>query len=75
MTLDDLKHIFRFQLVADDEFTPTDTVTYTLFEGQDRVTGTADIEKLDTLIPLLDNFQFDGYSNRTPLFIKPDSQL
>ena len=43
-----------------------------LFEGQSRVTGTHDAKDLAGLVALLDNFQFDGYRDKTPLFIKPE---
>jgi hypothetical protein len=76
MTLDDLKHIFRFQTTADADYTPKDTVEYLLVEsGGGRVTGTHDVYDLESLIILLDNFVFDGYTNRTPIFVKPESEL
>jgi hypothetical protein len=75
MTLDDLKHIFRHQTTATDEYTPSDTLVYLLFEGQNRLEGKIAVDKMEDLVAMLDNFQFDGYRDRTPLFIKPDTNL
>jgi hypothetical protein len=75
MTLEDLKHIFRFQTTADETYTPKDTVDYMLFEGQNRMPGTHDIHDLEGLLILLDTFQFEGYRDRMPLFIKPEPEL
>lgn len=72
MTVDDLKHIFRFQIIADTDYTPKDTVEYMLIEGQTRITRSHDALELDSLIILLDNFQFEGYKDRVPVFLKPD---
>lgn len=72
MTLDDLKHVFRFQMTADENYTPTGTLEYVLFEGQNRITGHVPTEDIEKLVVLLDNFQFDGYRDRTPLFVKPE---
>ena len=72
MTLEDLQHIFRFQTTADADYTPRDTVEYLLIEGQNRMTGTHELHELDSLTVLLDNFQFEGYRDRVPVFVKPD---
>jgi hypothetical protein len=72
MTLEDLKHIFRFQTTATDDYVPKDTVDYMLFEGQNRIAGSCATNEMEKLVALLDNFQFDGYRDKTPLFIKPD---
>jgi hypothetical protein len=73
MTLQDLQHIFRFQLTADAEYTPKDTVEYILIEGQNRLPGVHDAYDLEGLVILLDNFVFDAYRDRTPVFVKPES--
>lgn len=75
MTVDDLKHIFRFQTTADADYTPKDTVEYLLIERNSRITGTHDAYDLASLIVLLENFIFDGYKDRTPVFVKPESEL
>jgi hypothetical protein len=75
MTKDDLTHIFRFQTTADIDYTPKDTVEYLLVERGSRTTGTHDAYDLSSLIVLLENFIFDGYKDRTPVFIKPESEL
>jgi hypothetical protein len=72
MTVDDLTHIFRFQTTQTEDYTPTDSVVYMLFERQNRVEGRHSAKDLASLIPLLDNFVFDGYRDKTPLFVKPE---
>jgi hypothetical protein len=72
MTLDDLTHIFRFQTTADIDYAPKDVVDYLLLEGQNRIPGQHDAHDLDSLVILLDNFEFEGYRDRTPIFVKPD---
>jgi len=73
MTLDDLKHIFRFQTTADADYTPSDTVEYLLIEGKNKMTGTQAIHELENLVVLLDNFEFEGYKDRMPIFVMPES--
>lgn len=75
MTADDLTHIFRFQTTPTDDYIPKETLDYVLFEGQNRINGSCPLKDIEKLIVLLDNFQFDGYRDRTPLFIKPDPNL
>ena len=72
MILSDLEHIFRFQTTQTEDYTPTDTVTYMLFEGQSRLTKTHSSKDLQSLLPLLDNFVLDGYRDKMPLFVKPE---
>ena len=72
MTLSDLEHIFRFQTTQTEDYTPSDTLVYMIFEGQNRVEGKHSAKDLASLIPLLDNFVFDGYRDKTPLFVKPE---
>ena len=75
MTVDDLKHIFRFQITASADYAPKDVVDYLLIEGQDRMPGEHDAHDLASLVILLDNFEFEGFRYRTPIFIKPDPTL
>ena len=72
MTLAELQHLFRFQLTADADYTPKETVEYLLIEGQNRITGIAEAHDLEPLIILLDGYEFEGYRDRMPLFIKPE---
>jgi hypothetical protein len=72
MTLDELKHIFRHQTTATDDYIPKDTVDYMVFEGQNRISASCPVNEMEKLITLLDTYQFDGYRDRTPLFIKPE---
>jgi hypothetical protein len=75
MNLDDLKHMFRHQLTESKDYVPTDTLEYMLIERGGRLTKTCAVDQLDTLLPLLDNFIFEGFRDRMPIFIKPESEL
>ena len=72
MTLAELQHIFRFQLTAEEEYTPKDTVEYLLIDGQNRIPGIEQADNLEPLIAKLDGYEFEGYRDRMPLFIKPE---
>ena len=72
MNLQDLEHIFRFQTTPTEDYTPTGTLEYVMFEGQDKIPKTHPAKDIAGLVALLDNFQFEGYRDRTPLFIKPE---
>jgi hypothetical protein len=75
MTIEDLLHVFRFQLnKQSEEHVLKDTLDYWLFEGSDRIPGSVPVEDLATLIPLLENFQFEGYRLDVPMFIKPEAE-
>ena len=73
MTLAELQHIFRFQLTAEEEYTPKDTVDYLLIDGQNRTPGVAQANNLEPLITLLEDYEFEGYRDRMPLFLKPEA--
>jgi hypothetical protein len=75
MNLDDLKHIFRFQTTADADYAPKDTVEYLLIEGKNKMAGTQAIHELENLVVLLDNFEFEGYKDRVPVFVMPESEV
>jgi hypothetical protein len=72
MTIDDLKHHFRHQLTATEEYTPPTQLEYMIIDGQTKLTKRVDADKLDSLIPMLDNFIFEGYKDRMPYFVKPE---
>jgi len=74
MTLQELQHIFRFQLTAEEDYTPSGSLDYWLFEGNDRMPGKVDSTNIEQLITLLEGYQFDGYRDRTPLFVKIEEQ-
>jgi hypothetical protein len=75
MNLEDLQHIFRFQTTADADYTPKDTVEYLLIEGKNKMTGTQYTHELENLVVLLDNFVFEGYKDRMPIFVMPESEV
>jgi hypothetical protein len=72
MTIDDLTHIFRFQLIETKDYTPTDEVEYTRIDSRGRVTVKHSADKLEDIIPLIEGLVFDGYRDRTPIFVKSE---
>jgi len=72
MTLEDLQHIFRHQTTATEEYTPSSQLEYMIIDGQTKLTKHVDADKLESLVPTLDNFVFEGYKDRTPYFVKPE---
>ena len=75
MTLDDLKHIFRFQTTATDDYVPNGRLDYVLIERNTKLPASTSADQMETLVLLLDNFVFDAYMDKTPVFIKPESEL
>jgi len=75
MTLDELKHLFRFQTTADDNYTPSGKLEYLLYEGRTRKVLTTEESKLAEVLPTLASFEFEGFKDRTPYFVKPDPNL
>ena len=73
MTLQDLEHIFRFQTTATDDYVPTGKLDYVLIERNTKLPASVAVDQLATLVPMLDNFVFDAYRDKTPVFIKPES--
>lgn len=72
MTADDLKHIFRHQTTESKDYVPPDTLEYMLIENGTRLTKTCAVDQLASLVPTLENFVFEGYRDRMPIFIKPE---
>lgn len=76
MTLDELKHVFRFQLEpADPEVLPATTLTYELIHGRSRLDLTHDAKDLETLLPKLEGYFLDAYRDAKPVFLKPEDDL
>jgi len=72
MTLQDLQHVFRHQTTATEDYIPPSQLEYMIIDGQTKLTKKVDADKLDSLIPTLDNFVFEGYKDRMPYFVKPE---
>jgi hypothetical protein len=72
MTLEDLQHVFRHQTTATEEYTPLTQLEYMIIDGQTKLTKRVDTDKLDSLIPMLDTFVFEGYKDRMPYFVKTE---
>jgi hypothetical protein len=75
MNLDDLKHIFRHQTTESKDYVPPDTLEYMIIDRSGRLTKTCPVNQLETLLPMLDSFIFEGFRDRMPIFIKPESEL
>jgi hypothetical protein len=75
MNVDDLKHIFRHQTTESKDYVPTDTLEYMQIDRNGRQTKTCAVDQLHTLLPLLDSFMHEGYRDRMPIFIKPESEM
>ena len=75
MTLEDLEAMFGYQTVADENFTPKDTVEYMLIDATGRILKTCPINEIASLMPLFDSYMHEGYRDRTPIFMKPESEL
>ena len=77
MTLQELEHIFRFQITATEDFIPKDTVEYLLISGEKQTPGTCPANSLAILLTRLteNKYEFEGYRDRTPIFIIPDTSL
>jgi len=72
MTIDELKHIFRFQTTATKDYTPSAELEYTVIKDRGRVTVKHPVSQLEGIVSSLDGLVFEGYNNRTPIFIKPE---
>ena len=77
MTLQELEHIFRFQTTPTDDFVPKGTVEYLLINGERQIPGTCPNDGLSILLTRLteNKYEFEGYRDRTPIFIVPDTSL
>jgi len=74
MTLEELTHIFRFQLIEDDNFKPKPTVDYLLINAHVHWPSTQNASDLAPLLKQLTDhkYVFEGYRDRTPIFIIPE---
>jgi len=71
MTIDELKDIFRFQTTLTKDYTPGEEVEYTRIDSRGRITVKHPADKLEGIIPLIEGLVFDGYRDRTPIFVAP----
>jgi len=73
MTVEDLEHIFRHQLHPEKPEEREENLYYMIIEGSTKLVNRFDYNKgFDQLLPLLDNFIFEGYKDRMPYFVKPE---
>ena len=76
MTVDDLEHIFRFQLHPNNPEERETKLYYMYIADGIKTIDRFDYNKgLDQLLPFLDNFVFDAYRDRMPVFIKPEIEV
>jgi hypothetical protein len=72
MTLEELTEIFKHQTTATKTYTPTGTLEYVMIDGYDRLSKHHKADEIAGLVQLLEEFVFDAYRDRTPVFIKPE---
>jgi hypothetical protein len=65
MILDDLKHIFQPQINEG-----TTELYFMLVDNDRKVIERHSASDLESLIPMLDNFQYNGTEARIPRFVK-----
>jgi hypothetical protein len=75
MTLDEIKDIFKYQTTADADYIPKDVLEYWTFSGRDKLLAKIASADIDKLTAVLEGYQFEGYRDRTPLFLKPEADL
>jgi hypothetical protein len=72
MTLEELIEIFKHQTTATETYTPSDTLEYFLINGYERVAMKHPAKDIAGILPLLEEFVFDAYRDRIPVFVKPE---
>ena len=74
MTLDELKHILRFQLNPGEHDPVLDKLTVEVIDGYDRRTIQMAKDKVEDLLPMLEGLVFDAHRvNGNVVFIKPEA--
>jgi hypothetical protein len=64
MTLDDLKYVFRDQLIVEKK------LYFMLVDGDHKVVERHDATKLEELLPMLSCFEYWGDAGNMPRFVK-----
>ena len=72
MTIDELTNLFRFQTTETADYTPSTELDYIVINDRGRQTFKHPADKLEGIVSLLDGLVFEGYRDRTPIFIKPE---
>jgi hypothetical protein len=73
MTVEDLEHIFRFQLYPPKPEEREENLYYMRIADGNKTIDRFDYNLgLDKLLPTLDNFVLDAYRDKMPVFIKPE---
>jgi hypothetical protein len=65
MILEDLEHIFKNQVNEG-----TTSLYYMLIDGDHKLIQRHPADNIDTLLPMLDSFQYSGTVERLPRFTK-----
>jgi len=65
MILEDLEHIFKPQVNEG-----TDSLYFMLIDGDHKLIQRHPADNIDTLLPMLDSFQYSGTVERLPRFTK-----
>ena len=75
MLLSELQEYFKLQTTETKDYKPTGELVYMTFSGQDRMEGRVPVEDMAKLLIILEHYQFEGYRDRTPMFLKPQEDL
>ena len=75
MTLTELEHIFRHQTTASKDYTPPNELEYWVFNGFEKARCIVAHDNIASIIPLLEGYEFEGYRDKSPTFIKPEADL
>ncbi len=73
MTLEQLKHIFRFQTTIEEEYEPNGKLSYWIFEPhQSPVNVIKNDTEWEAILEQVKEFEHDGYRDRIPTFVKTE---
>jgi hypothetical protein len=73
MTIDELQHLFRFQTTTTADYTPNTELEYVVINDRGRQTLKHPADQLEGIVSLLNGLVFEGYRDRTPIFVKPEA--
>ena len=73
MTLEQLKHIFRYQTTPGDDYEPTGKLEYLLFvPHMSPQTVIKEDTEWEAILEQVKDFEHDGYRDRIPTFVKAE---
>jgi hypothetical protein len=77
MTLDKLKEIFKHQTIETETYKPDGLLSYIIFDQNPKgpLVVTRNINEWELILEQVKGFEHDGYRDRTPLFVLPNTDL